>query len=289
MDMSKGEASMKRTSKGYVAMAAAIGVMLGLGASARAGIIYSQTFDGETSDMLTYYSFTSVQDELSTGGYSVTAGGPVSWVGDGGGYMTTVQTLGYEYDWSQPLTLSANLGTTVTSGGTSYGLVLGSASAGVGITLRFDEFAAGKGVMYMSGKYDAATRLYVETTPYPPIDSSGDDVVALTIRQNGDETSKFDVKMELNGVAYSANTGGWWALPGGIAAVDGWLTGVNKTDYGMAASGSMTFENIGFRADGLNGTQTLDNLTLTLIPEPATFGMMGAAAVAMLLRRRFAR
>jgi hypothetical protein len=57
-----------------------------------------------------------------------------------------------------------------------------------------------------------------------------------------------------------------------------------------------TWTNLDFGdADGyisfhaFNTVAQIDNLTLSVIPEPASLGMFGAAAVAMLLRRRFRR
>jgi hypothetical protein len=46
-----------------------------------------------------------------------------------------------------------------------------------------------------------------------------------------------------------------------------------------------TDQYISFHAN--NTIANIDNLTITAIPEPASLGMLGAAAVAMLLRRRF--
>jgi hypothetical protein len=54
------------------------------------------------------------------------------------------------------------------------------------------------------------------------------------------------------------------------------------------SAASWTGNAIGFGDNGNSDVQA-DNLSLTVIPEPATFGFMGMAAVAMLLRRRFRR
>jgi hypothetical protein len=60
------------------------------------------------------------------------------------------------------------------------------------------------------------------------------------------------------------------------------VTGYNAVLFGRGRFG-------GEGGSDPSGNATVRDITLQVIPEPATFGMLGAAAMAMLLRRRFAK
>jgi hypothetical protein len=207
--------------------------LVALAAPAQAGIIYQQSFGTDTSDLLTEYGFT--QSGLSAGNYRA-AGGQALWDGSGIYYMKLQRALSYAYDWSSPLTLSADLSTTATTDNVTYGIWMANLgfSRNVGGYLvqgRGGDNAGGNQITNWLENQNAL----VNGTPFN---------IAITIRQNEVTTENFDVLFQVNGVDQGT----------------GWYTGLSKASYGLNTS----ITQLGIRADGIPGTQSIDNLKLEI-------------------------
>jgi hypothetical protein len=253
------------------ALGVAVALAMGVAVSAPAAIIYQQTFSAGDGDLLTDYGFS--QSGLT--GTATVSGGQVGIGGDNVWKVWDVtQSGGYVYDWSNPLTLSVTVGSDNTGGvGNVAGIFIGTGTG-----------TPGAGGLVMEYYWPSPTdvigfvsdgNLNNRVTPFPSTTKleNGSNLyeLALTIRQNAGDIAMFDIKWTVNGINQKTTN-------------DGWAEGYSKSTYSI--DGSPTFGTIGMRNDGVAGTQYYDNLTLSVIPEPASLGMLGAAAAAMLLRRR---
>jgi hypothetical protein len=253
-----------RCLSGIVAVLALLGAPAG-----RAAVIYSQTFDTASSDLLSDYGFAvSGWNTPPTGSYTAAGGEAVMSTGPGYGRLTHTLSTPYAYDWSNPMTLSADLRGVQTSGNTTYGIFMGSASAGIAYSRNIGQYLQNgrggdrDGNQQITGWLDPDMGTGVNA-----ISNGTTFNISMTVRQNVADPANFDVLFQVNDVDQ------------GI----GWYTGISKATYGLDGNISQ----LGVRGDQIADTVYLDNLALSVIPEPASLGMLGAAAVAMLLRRRF--
>ena len=244
-----------------------IGSMLGTAAVftlllaplSKATVIYSETFSTASSDLLTDYGFT--RSGWNAGG-SYTAAGEkavISGTSTAEGKLTHTLATPYAYDWSQPLTLSADLSTTTTTANGTYGIWLANLgySRNVGGNLTNGRGGSNTGGNQITGWLENMTAIN---------DDAGFSM-SITVRQNTGNTGNFDVLFQVNG------------LDQGI----GWYTGLSKATYGLSGN----ISTLGIRGDGFsNGTHTLDNLQLAVIPEPGSLTLLGLLGGALFLRRK---
>lgn len=242
--------------------------------SSQSATIYQQTFATDTSDLLTTYGFS--QSGL-TGSATVTSnraavGGDANWK-----IWTATQAGGYTYDWSNPLTFSASVGSSNSAGvGQVAGLFIGVGTGAPGAAGLVMEYywptpndvvgfvADGNLNNRINGVFPATTKTVNGSSMYE---------MALSIRQNAGNSANFDVKWTVNGINQKTTD-------------DGWALGYSKATYGIG--GTPVIGTIGMRNDGVAGTQYYENLTLAVVPEPAKAGLVPLACIGglVLLRRK---
>ena len=262
---------------------AAIAMAVLLAPISRAGVIYSQTFDTDTSNLLGTYGFSANSMPSTTA-----AGGQALFTVSGyANLYTSSFASSFTYDWSQPLTVSADIGSPNGGGGQSYGIALHSGTApssSSGLSWNFYWPSSGSASFLAKSNGDG-TRVGVNPDPDVTASSTTMYTVAMTVREHAGNSSLFDLRLQVNGVAQVTPNGTWSSGTVWPTGVDGdWIVGFSKSEYGIA--GADPFNAIGVRADGLSGTARLDNLTLTVIPEPGSLTLLGLLGGALLLRRK---
>lgn len=219
--------------------------------SVNSRVIYYEPFNTDTTNLLTTYGFS--QNGWASGNYRVT-GKRALWDGSGSYSIWLWHTIGggFTYDWSRPLNISATMASANTGGAQSYGIMLATGTgtpgaAGLSFNLYWPSSANGGFVA------NATAGSRVNFNANPDVTAGPVCIMSMTIRQNSTDSSKFDVRAEINGVD---QFGG-----------DGWTTGLSKATYGI--NGASPFGTIGIRGDGLGGTQVLDELMLLEIRNPS--------------------
>lgn len=255
-----------------IAVSLAVVMFLGItGSLAQAAIIYQQPFDTDVATNALFdstYGFTHTQSWTVTGGVA-TAGGAQN--------PDFLYRTMPAYDWSAPLTISADLGALTGVGGQSLGVFFGTGgnpnNAGISYCLFWPSTTHG-GFVGESDGYPRPFQNNTDVNPDVVVDATGATryALALTIRQNLSNTSDFD----------------WRVTIDGIEQFGGWNTDA-KGSY--LASPLTTF---GIRGDNVRAT--LDNLKVELetagpsddIPEPATMALcaLGACGLGGYVRRR---
>lgn len=239
--------------------------------NAVAGVIYSQEF-GTSSDSAnfaaTYPGFTQSGPvwNASVDGYATTD------TSGSGSLWRTMDT----YDWSAPLTVSAEIGSPNGSGGNSLGIFF-STSAGPGsrgISFRSYIPSNSNGAFACDSSAGNRSLFGVNNARGIDPDVSGGGVltkISLTIRQNADGSTKFDWLATVN------DTEVWTSLADGGTGTSGWHIGISKAVLN-AGAGLASF---GIAYDGM--FPRIDNLTVTLTPsteaEMLSFGLPGFPAV----------
>ena len=247
--------------------ALAMAALVALAAPARAGIItiYQQSFDTDTTDLLTDCGFSMWENASWTPAPKVESGVAVWDGGPGGpvGYdfkMWTAIPSSFTYDWSQPLTYSIDIGSQSGGGGQSYGIFLGTSAqpANAGVSYNFMWPSGGGGSFFGSGSA-GDPRIHNDTNPDV---TAGTTLftVALTVRQNAGDTGKFDYRVTVNGTAQTTVAG---SLPSGVTQDGDWYVGLSKATYGI--DGADPFRSLGIRADGLGYNSYLDNMKLETV------------------------
>jgi hypothetical protein len=271
-------------------LAAAVAVGFA-GTASAVTVIYQQTFGTDTTDLLTDYGFSESKSGAAVGNARVENGIAV-WTGSSSGpagsnYYLWRDISAFTYDWSQPLTLTVDIGSQSTGSGQSYGLALynSTPSSGNGLSYSFYWPSASNGSFFGNAQ-GGGTRITNNTDPdmvattRPLVGSPTMATVAFTVRQNAGDSTLFDYMVTVNGFAQT-NAG---TLPSGVTQVGDWYVGVSKANYGI--SGADPFNAVGIRSDGMGWDGYLDNISLTMIPEPASFVLLGMAGFAGLIRRR---
>ncbi|MEL7239525.1 MAG: PEP-CTERM sorting domain-containing protein, partial [Planctomycetota bacterium] len=75
-------------------------------------------------------------------------------------------------------------------------------------------------------------------------------------------------------------------LVDGVSIFDGLILGADDGDLDAGDASTGILFPSGNDADGLGSTITIDNLSLSTIPEPASLGLLGMAGLALVRRRR---
>ena len=242
----------------------ALALTAGLAGSATATAIYQQSFGTATGNLTATYGFTAAG--WAAGSSYTAAGGEAVIAGTGLAYGSLTHTLSqpYAYDWSNPLTLSADLRNTQTSGNSTYGIWMGN--------LGYSRNIGGYLVQGRGGDKTGGNQITNWLENQNPLSNGTAFNTAITVRQTvgtGNE-AKFDVLFQVNGVDQGA----------------GWYTGLSKSNYGLGDN----ISTLGVRADGLLGTVYLDNLkleTFSAIPEPGSLLALSClVGSGLALRRR---
>ncbi|MCX6873679.1 MAG: Ig-like domain-containing protein [Verrucomicrobia bacterium] len=157
------------------------------------------------------------------------------------------------YDWSGPLTISAQIGAADGSGGNSIGVFFGNASglAAAGITFRpfIPSDTNGAYVGTSNGNNRGSFGLGGNTAIAPGVvDGGALTKISFTIRQNAGNPLLFDWLAKVN------DTEVWTAVAYGGTGTSGWHLGIPKNALG----GSLSTFGLGY--DGM--TPRIDNLTL---------------------------
>jgi hypothetical protein len=95
-------------------------------------------------------------------------------------------------------------------------------------------------------------------------------------------TGDFDLRIILDTNDVSTWTASWWAK----RPTDGSYTEVYSAS---SVPAGVTLNYVGIAGNTARVGGNFESFQLSIIPEPASLGMLGAAAIAMLLRRRFAK
>jgi hypothetical protein len=235
-----------------------------------AAIIYHETFATDVDSVgfaATYGGFTTTASSNNMSNVNVTSG-VLNWTGGGDGNYNIYRTMPSAWDWSQPLTISADLGSLNSGGGQSYGVYL-AASAGSSNGLTFSVFwpSATNGGAVADANF--GSRIGGNQNVNPDVTASSSILYnfSLTVRENATNSTQFDVLAKIDGTEQFG----------------GWIVGNSKASYGI--NNANPFGVFGIRADGLNTTNYVDNLTLSVIPEPAS-ALLGSLGLVLLLRRR---
>lgn len=237
-----------------------------------AATIYQETFatDVNSANFATTYGGFSTFGNVSN--VNVT-NGVLTWTG-GSGNLSIARTMPTAWDWSQPLTISADLGSLNSSGGSSYGIYLGATlpsalSSGNQSGLSFSVFwpSATNGGAVSNANFNSRIGGNQNIDPDTTASSSILYNLSLTVRENTMNSSQFDALAMINGVEQFG----------------GWIVGNSKATYGI--NNTNPFSSFGIRGDGLNTTNYVDKLTLSVIPEPAS-ALLGSLSLVLLLRRR---
>ncbi len=237
----------------------AAAMAVGFAGPATATVIYQQTFDANTSNLLTTYDFTLTG--WNVGGSYTAAGGEavLSGTGTAGGRLGHTLAVPFAYDWSNPLTLTADLRNTQTTGNSTYGIWMGN--------LAYSRNIGGFLVQGRGGDFTGSNAITGWLENQNALTNGTTFNTSITVRQNVNNSSNFDVLFQVNGVDQ------------GI----GWYEGFSKATYGL--NGNIT--TLGVRADGLANTVYFDSLTLSMVPEPGTSMIcLGALGLLTLRRRR---
>ncbi len=198
--------------------------------------VYQETFSDDTSDLPTTYGFTIAG--WNAGGSYTAAGGEavLSGTGTAGGRLGHTLASPFAYDWSNPLTLTADLRSTQTTGNSTYGIWMGN--------LAYSRNIGGYLVQGRGGDFTGGNQITGWLENQNALTNGTTFNISITVRENVDNSANFDVLFQVNGVDQ------------GI----GWYTGLSKTTYGLGGS----ISTLGVRADGLVNTVYLDNLTLSV-------------------------
>lgn len=277
----------------FITPLASVIICAGLAGVSSAATIYSQSFDTDTSDLLTGYGYSQYKSSTNAVGNPRVENGVAVWTGGASGvigydYKLYRNISDFTYDWSQPLTYSIQIGSQSTGSGQSYGLFLGTSAtqpSNGGVSYSFYWPSASNGSFFGDGgtnnRITNNTSPDVTATARPLTGTPTLATVAFTIRQNEGNSALFDYMVTVNGTAQTTVNG---ALPSGVTQAGDWYVGLSKSTYGIG--GADPFNVIGVRADGLGYDSYLDNLSLTMIPEPSSFMLAGMAGLAAFIRRR---
>jgi hypothetical protein len=241
--------------------------------SAQAAVIYSETFTGDGTFGVEYTGFNW---NTTT---PVASDGVVTFEGSGEFRLNRAVAALTSWSWSDgPLQLSMDLGSNGVGGSGSLGIYLhtrdsgpwpleGATSGGVSFQSYWPSSAkTGNNAWVAAASGGWGTRQYFELNTDTTSTEAPTYTFTMTIQENAVDSTKFDVTTAINGTDQITLT-------------------LDKAGY-YGIDGATPFRSIGVRGDGSSDIY-LDNITLSVIPEPASLGMLGAAAVAMLLRRRF--
>ncbi|MEI7954592.1 MAG: Ig-like domain-containing protein [Verrucomicrobiota bacterium] len=235
---------------GHRALPLATLALMALGSSAAAAPLYQQSFDtpstsAEFSANYPGFSHSGPAVHVDAAGYASTDSS-----GSGGLWRTMPESMPV-YDWTLPLTISAEIGANGTNGGQSIGVFFGNASglATAGITFRpfIPSVPNGANVESANGNNRGQFGIGNNSAIDPGVAGGGVlTKISLTIRENAGNPLLFDWLAKVNDV--EVWTGG----------TSGWHLGINKSK--LNASGGLSTFGLGY--DGM--TPRIDNLTLEL-------------------------
>ena len=225
-----------------------------LASSAPAELLYQQSFD--TSCASAQFSTTYPGFSQSGPAVNVNAAGYASTDSSGSGSLWRAMPASMPiYDWTSPLTISAEIGANGTNGGQSIGVFFGNASgvASAGITFRpfIPSNTNGAYVGTSNGNNRGQFGIGSNSAIDPGVVGGGVlTKISLTIRENAGNPALFDWLAKVNDVEV------WTAVADGGDGTSGWHLGILKSRLN-ASGGLSTF---GLAYDGM--TPRIDNLTL---------------------------
>jgi hypothetical protein len=242
----------------WLALPALVSLAAAFASPTSAAPIYQESFATESTSAnfaATYPGFTQSGPlwNVSASGYASTD----TSGGDGRLWRTMIA-----YDWSVPITISAEIGSATASGGQGLGIFFSNASGpvnGAGISFRPFIRSDTNGANITDAKGDNRGTFGVASNRdiNPDIPQGGAlTKISLTIRENVADDTKFDW------LAKVADTPVWTSVADGSDGVTGWHTGIAKSKLN-AAAGLTTF---GIAYDGM--IPRIDNLTVTLEEPP---------------------
>jgi hypothetical protein len=230
--------------------------LMAFATSAAAAPLYQESFGTSCTSAdfsATYpgFSQSGTAVNVNADGYASTD----SAAGSGGLWRTMPASMPI-YDWTLPLTISAEIGANGTNGGQSSGVFFGNASglATAGITFRpfIPSDTNGAYVAFATGWPGRDAFGLGGNTAIAPGTVGGGALtkISLTIRENAGNSALFDWLAKVNDVEV------WTAVTDGGDGTSGWHLGINKNK--LNASGGLSTFGLGY--DGM--TPRIDNLTL---------------------------